>query len=503
VTRADNLLSAMTEPAPDASPPDAVPVTPSPTTADSGKSAKAGKDPKPAKPGKVFRRRHSWPQRLILVLNIGVVGACFATATALVLGHRVGDGIAKVTLSTSPPSSTVPGATGGGVLPGTTVPGESTVAGSQAPTETFPAADPAAQNFLITGADNDACIDPSSPYAGAFGDRSSLGERSDTIMVMRVDPPTHRAALLSFPRDLWVTIHGRGGKNRINSAYVKNQPDTLIQTLKDNFGISIDHFLQIDFCAFKTIIDSIDGGVGVPFEYPARDRNTGLNVPTKGCYYFSGDAALAYVRSRHYEYQLPSGKWKAEGLSDLARISRQQDFIRRVLQTGLNKGLFNPSILRGLINVATKNVVVDTNLTLSRMLEFAGVLRDVQAAGIASYQIDAVGQTINGNAVLQPITNSDNMKAILKVFRGQAQLAEAPVQVLDSTTTLPPDATDATDATDTGASSSVAATTAKPLPTLPTTTVAPGKTTTTVAADTPDENNKGIVPPRDVVCNGS
>ena len=59
-----------------------------------------------------------------------------------------------------------------------------------APPETFPPAEPDAKNFLITGADNNACVDPDSPYAPAFGDRSSFGERSDTIMMWRVNPAT-------------------------------------------------------------------------------------------------------------------------------------------------------------------------------------------------------------------------------------------------------------------------------------------------------------------------
>ena len=74
------------------------------------------------------------------------------------------------------------------------------------PPETFPPADPEAKNFLLTGADNGACVDPNSPYAPAFGDAESgrVGERSDTIMVLRVDPAPSRVAVLSFPRDLYV-----------------------------------------------------------------------------------------------------------------------------------------------------------------------------------------------------------------------------------------------------------------------------------------------------------
>ena len=122
-------------------------------------------------------------------------------------------------------------------------------------------------------------------------------------------------------------------------------------------------------------------------------------MPGPGCFTFDGDHALAYVRSRHYEYEDPpgSGDWREDPSSDLGRISRQQDFLRRSLTSILNKGLLNPSVASGLISAATGGDVVTSNeLSLAKLMEFAGVLRDVQAASIPSYQIEAVGRTIGG-----------------------------------------------------------------------------------------------------------
>src|SRR3978361_421011 len=124
-------------------------------------------------------RRHSLPQKLVLVVNCLLVLGCFAGAGALLVGQRFVGNQQKVDLVTNLATASQ---------------------ASLGPTETFPISDPQAQNFLITGADNNSCVDPNSPYAAAFGDRSSLGERSDTIMVMRVDPATNQAAVLSFPR---------------------------------------------------------------------------------------------------------------------------------------------------------------------------------------------------------------------------------------------------------------------------------------------------------------
>ena len=201
----------------------------------------------------------------------------------------------------------------------------------------------------------------------------------------------------------------------------------------------IDHYIQVDFCAFKTLVDAV-GGVAVPFEFPARDDNTGLNVPTTGCFVFDGEHALAYVRSRHYEYEDPpgSGNWQEDPSSDLGRVSRQQDFIRRTLSSILDEGPLNPRVARGLIRAATEYVVTDRDLTAARMLEFAGVMNDVDPASILTYQIEATDRNINGAAVLVPNTDGENMQAILAMFRGETSLADAPTQVFDQTTTAAP-----------------------------------------------------------------
>ena len=464
----------------DATVPAEIPVEPV-VTAAAAKAAKAA-----------HRRGRTWPQRMLLALNILVILACFAGAGALVVSRYYGNTLNRVDLGSAPPTTVVTGITisprpddgdGSDDTDGVDVTVDATevTTDGAAPDETFPDADPEAKNFLITGADNNACLDPNSPYAAAFGNREGMGERSDTIMIMRVDPSTKRAAILSFPRDLWVQVSGRNSKNRINSAYVKDDPTRLIDTIWRNFGIWPDHFIQIDFCAFKTIVDGL-GGVAVPFEYPARDRNTGLNVPEVGCFTFDGDHALAYVRSRKYQYY-KDGQWRTDPVSDLGRVARQQDFLRRVLSSALDRGVTDPNVATSLIEAAQENVVVDQNLTITRMLEFVGVLRNFEPGGIASYQIQARGANVSGNSVLIPEIQGDNMQAILAIFRGEAPLAGAPAQVFDTTTTATPagDPSDTTDATDGSTDTTVSQ---GPVETVP----------------GPEENVQGIVPPRGVEC---
>jgi LCP family protein required for cell wall assembly len=373
--------------------------------------------------------RRTWPQRLTIVaLCVGAV-ACFVAAAVLYAGQRVVEDrnlVAIVDPSESRDSGLVIDEEG--LAPDETEPA--------APTETFPPAEPEARNILVTGADNNSCIDPDSPYAAAFGDRSSFGERSDTIMMWRINPSTSQVAVLSFPRDLWVTISGRSAKSKINSAYERDQPQQLIDTIYENFGIVTDHFVQIDFCAFKRLVDAVDG-VTVPFDRPVRDVKTGLYVPEPGCFTFTGDHALAYVRSRSLEVFGEDGEWENDNAFDLGRISRQQDFIRRIVDELLAAGVFDPDVVRGLVDTSSDYVVTDDGLTPRTILEFAGVMSGVDPADIRTYQIESRSDTIQGQSVQVPRIEGDNMQAILSIFRGQATLADAPAQVFDGGSTVP------------------------------------------------------------------
>ena len=291
------------------------------------------------------------------------------------------------------------------------------------PTEdwNFTTGDLEAKNFLITGSDNGGCVDPDSPYAGAFGDRSAFGERSDTIMIIRVSPKQNQAAFLSFPRDLWVKIAGSTRENRINTAFDRKNPNRLVDTIFTNFGIEIDHYVNIDFCAFKDIVEAVDG-VKIPFAFETRDRKTGLYVPRASCHTFSGDHALAYVRSRSgYQYFDPAkGSWQVDGTGDLGRISRQQDFIRRVMQRALDKGSGSPRVANDLLNAGLKNVITDEDLTPIRMLQLAQAMRGLNTSGIPSYTIDAAGRMVGDQAVLIPLLQNDTMRQVLAIFQGKA-----------------------------------------------------------------------------------
>ena len=354
--------------------------------------------------------------------------------------------------------------------------------------------DLAAKNFLLTGSDNGSCVDPNSPYAGAFGDRTGFGERSDTIMIIRVDPKDNRAAFLSFPRDLWVKIAGSTRTNRINTAFDRKNPNKLVDTIYQNFGISIDHYVNIDFCAFKEIVNAV-GGVSIPFLYETRDKKTGLYVPAPSCFEFSGDHALAYVRSRSgYSYFDPAkNDWIKDGTGDLGRISRQQDFIRRAMQRALDKGSSSPTVANKLLNAALKNVITDDQLTPISMLQLAQAMRDLNTSKIPTYTIAASGEMIGDQAVLVPRIQNDTMREILALFQGKASLATP-----GSATDAPP----TSDMTTTeGALGGVTSSQIVPVNYVKYTTnnfsAAPPTTLPVVA---PEQATLGVAPPNDPSC---
>ena len=184
-------------------------------------------------------------------------------------------------------------------------------------------------NYLIVGSDTRTGISPDDPNASAIigpGAEGGEPERSDTIMILRVDGEGSR--MLSVPRDLLVTISETGQTTRINSAFTGG-PRRLIATLRDQLQLPIHHYLEIDFVAFRDLVDAL-GGITISFPHPASDHMSGLNVPEAGDVRLDGTQALAYVRSRYYTETI-DGRQVTEPTGDLGRTVRQQQFLSAVV----------------------------------------------------------------------------------------------------------------------------------------------------------------------------
>jgi len=246
---------------------------------------------------------------------------------------------------------------------------------------------PGSMNILLLGSDSRAFVEDAADDA-SFGDTKAVGgQRADVIIIARVEPKARRGVLVSIPRDTLVHLPKYKGLQLINQAF-EDGPQGVIDAIKSNFGIPINHYAEIGFDGFRKMVDAI-GGVRMYIPAPSRDRpppgshngGTGLDIKTAGCQTLNGTEALAWVRSRYYQYY-EAGKWRSDPTSDLGRISRQQDFIKRLMAQAVEKGALNPIRASHLADAAMANLTVDSTFNVKDALRLAQAFRPVGAAGI-------------------------------------------------------------------------------------------------------------------------
>ncbi len=252
-------------------------------------------------------------------------------------------------------------------------------------------------NYLIIGSDTRAFAE-SKADVEHFGSAQEIGNaRSDTMMVAHIDPGKHTGVLVSFPRDLWVDIPGHG-TSKINAAFAFGGPQLAIRTIEQDFDIPISHYLEVDFAGFRDIVDAI-GSVPIYFPTPARDHNTGLLISTPGCHNLSGNDALAYVRSRYYEYE-SNGKWRYDPTSDLGRINRQQYFIRSLSRAAIHSVLSSPFKVSGVVDKSVKSLTRDKSLSTSDMKKLVRAFRNTDPNAFPMFTLPATNAFRDSQSVL-------------------------------------------------------------------------------------------------------
>jgi LCP family protein required for cell wall assembly len=256
------------------------------------------------------------------------------------------------------------------------------------------------ENFLVIGSDSRSFVSSAVDREHFGSSVAQGGSRSDTIMVAHIDPAGGGTLLVSFPRDLWVTIPGHG-QQKINAAF-NHGPQTVIDTIEQNFGVPINHYLEVDFDGFRNVVNAV-GSVPLFFPTIARDLMTGLDVTTPGCAQFDGERSLQYVRSRHYEYRTsPTSRWRSDPTADLGRIRRQQYFIRSLAQAAIRRGLNNPLRITGIVHSALRSLTADQGLDARSLIRLANALRDTDPGALAMQTIPAdIGRSSDGQSILR------------------------------------------------------------------------------------------------------
>ena len=371
----------------------------------------------------------TWPQRLLLSLNIFVVFACLLAAGGLAWAYNQASALPRIDVGSS--------------LQAVSAPGE-------------------AMNILLVGIDDGMGLAEGDPVLR--GRSTSLN--TDTIMILRVEPKTQQASLLSLPRDLWVDIAG-GGQGRINSALALGGPERLIQTINQDFGIPINHYAMVDFQGFESLVKAVNG-VPVYFNFPSRDQATGLFQYDVGCQTLNSEQALAFARSRHFEISRDNMRtWQEDPTSDFGRVTRQQQFVRAALKKAVAQGVRNPFVLKEFLDIAKKSVTLDTEFTVQQLIDLGSQFRTFDPDALVSFTPVATGMIVGAASVLE--LNVAASQPIFDVFRGLRPIP-SPNAV--------PDLSGLTTSTTASSPSSSSAVTAS---TLGTTTATQAVTTTTLS----------------------
>jgi LCP family protein required for cell wall assembly len=229
--------------------------------------------------------------------------------------------------------------------------------------------------------------------------------RTDTMMLVTLDPLTQTAGMLSVPRDLWVNVPGFE-YSRINTAYSLGEqyqlpgggPQLAMDTVEELLGVPVDYYALIDFSAFVRFVDEL-GGVKVDIKEkivvdPLGDNNTKTLKP--GRQTLPGDLALAYARVR-----------KNAG-DDFGRAERQQQVVLGIREQVLRFDMIPKLIPRAPALYQELSAGIHTNLSLEQAIQLAWLAQQIQddkikRGVIAPPEMVLLAKTTDGDDVLKPI----------------------------------------------------------------------------------------------------
>lgn len=213
------------------------------------------------------------------------------------------------------------------------------------------------------------------------------GTRSDTMMLVSIDPGENRVGVVSIPRDSRVKISGHG-VDKINSAHAMGGPELAIRTINEAFGIPVDNFVEVDTTGLKKLFEVL-GPVEVLVEKEMHyvDHTAKLKVDLKpGFQTLSPEQAEQYVRFRH------------DARGDIGRIERQQWFIRQAA-----KKFQEPQIILKMPElVGLAYECVRTDIPLQDVLRIAAFAKDFPREKVVTAMLPGTGQTISGGSYWVP-----------------------------------------------------------------------------------------------------
>jgi LCP family protein required for cell wall assembly len=235
---------------------------------------------------------------------------------------------------------------------------------------------------------------------------TGLAYRTDTMMLVSIDPTNGTLGILSIPRDLYVAVPGYSEPQRVNTPMVLGEirqpgsgPQLLMQTVQYNLGIRVNDYVAVDFNTFVTLIDTIGGiELDVPYTindplYP--DMNYGYDpfYITAGVHQLDGRTALKYARTRH-------------GDSDFRRAQRQQAVIYAIRDKILAADMLPQLIIQAPTLWNQLSSGISTGLQFDQIIQLALYLKDIplenMQTGVINEQYTMGYTTSDGASVLVP-----------------------------------------------------------------------------------------------------
>ncbi|MFC5722183.1 LCP family protein [Streptomyces gamaensis] len=213
-------------------------------------------------------------------------------------------------------------------------------------------------NYLIVGSDSREGLSDKDKEELHTG--SADGKRTDSMMILHTGD--NGTTMLSLPRDSYVTIPAftgqKSGKqfpaatHKLNQAFADGGAELLIRTIEFNTGLRIDHYAEIGFGGFRSLVDSL-GGVDMCIDKPIKDRDSGADFKA-GCQTLDGRQSLAFVRQRHQEAD-----------QDLGRMRNQQKFLNTLAKQAASPAtILNPFRLYPVIGSGLDTLIVDKDMGL-------------------------------------------------------------------------------------------------------------------------------------------
>lgn len=241
----------------------------------------------------------------------------------------------------------------------------------------------------------------------ARSDDPSMGARTDTIILTRIDPTTNNISMLSIPRDTMIEIPSVGTQ-KFNAAYTFGGPSGTIAAVKNLCGVDIDHYAEVNFEGLVGLIDAI-GGIDVVVDETVDDPDAGDVVIPAGEQHLDGAAALTFSRSRAY----------ADG--DYTRVSNQRKVIEAIVHRGLNAPATE---LHGLIQASTEFLTTDSAMDVDFIYSLADQIRhnNDYPVTITSATLPSSTATIGGISYV--IADQAGVQEIIRIFNEGGDISQ-------------------------------------------------------------------------------